>query len=248
MTGNVVDAWSGASYERIAETFTAIHDRIVETLAPSPGERVLDVACGTGGIALRAARAGADVVGVDISPDQIAKAQRAAELEGLRIVLEVGDCQELPYGDAEFDVVVSAFGAIFAPDHARVAAELARVCKPGGRFALTAWPTDDWGETHIRAGRTFEDEINARQWADPDYVRALLGDAYELEFEDGDWVVEAESPEALWEMLSTSVPPLRAWLAEQDPESRERAERVYLEYLRPGVLRRRFVLVLGRRR
>jgi SAM-dependent methyltransferase len=248
VTGNAVDAWSGASYERIAETFTAIHDRIVEALAPSPGERVLDVACGTGGIALRAARAGADVVGVDISPDQIAKAQRAAELEGLPVVFEVGDCQALTYGDAEFDVVVSAFGAIFAPDHARTAAELARVCKRGGRFAMTSWPRDEWGETHIRAGRTFQDEIEARAWAEPDHVRALLGDAFELQFDDGEWVVEAESPEALWEMLSTSVPPLRMWLAEQDPETRERAERVYLEYLQSGVLKRRYVLILGRRR
>jgi ubiquinone/menaquinone biosynthesis C-methylase UbiE len=248
VTGNAVDAWSGASYERIAETFTGIHDRMVEALAPSPGERVLDVACGTGGIALRVARAGADVVGVDISPDQIAKAQSAAELEGLPILFEVGDCQELAYGDAEFDVVVSAFGAIFAPDHVRTAAELIRVCRPGGRFALTSWVADEWSETHIRAGRTFQDEIDAREWADPEYVRGLLGNAYELEFDTGEWRVEAESGEALWEMLSTSVPPLRAWLAEQDDETRTRAESVYLEYLRPAVLRREYVLVLGRRR
>ena len=113
---------------------------------------------------------------------------------------------------------------------------------------MTAWPLDEWSETHIRAGRSFQDEIDAREWADPNHVRGLLGDAYELEFEGGEWRVEAESPEALWEMLSTSVPPLRAWLAEQDDETRDQAERVYLEYLRPGVLQRRFVLVLGRRR
>jgi ubiquinone/menaquinone biosynthesis C-methylase UbiE len=248
VSGNAVDPWSGATYERIAETFTAIHDRIVESLYPRPGERVLDAACGTGGIALRAARAGAEVVGVDISPDQIAKAQRAAELEGLPVAFDVGDCQQLPYADGEFDVVVSAFGAIFAPDHTRTASELARVCKSGGRLALTSWPRDEWSETHVRAGRTFQDEIDAREWGDPDHVRALLGHAFDLEFDAGEWVVEAESPEALWEMLSTSVPPLRAWLAEQDEETRERAEHVYLEYLRPSVLRRRYVLVLGRRR
>jgi SAM-dependent methyltransferase len=248
VTGNAVDAWSGASYERIAETFTEIHDRIVELLAPRPGERLLDVACGTGGVALRAARAGAQVVGVDLSPDQIAKARRAAELEGLDVALDVGDCQELPYHDREFDVVVSAFGAIFAPDHARVAAELARVCRPGGRLALTSWPGDEWSETHVRAGRTFQDEVDAREWARPEYVRGLLGEAFELEFETGEWRVEAESPEALWELLSTSVPPLRAWLAEQVPAGRAHAERVYLEFLQPGVLSREYLLVLGRRR
>ena len=115
--GSIADTWSGASYERIAETFAPIHDRVVEALALEPGARVLDVACGTGGIALRAARAGADVVGIDISPDQLAKARRAAAEEGLAIRLDDGDCQELPYGEAEFDAVASAFGAIFAPDH-----------------------------------------------------------------------------------------------------------------------------------
>src|SRR5690349_4561919 len=132
VTGSDADAWSGASYERIAETFAPIHDRIVEALAIAPGDRVLDVACGTGGVALRAARTGADVAGTDISADQLAKARRAAAAEGLEIQLDEGDCQQLPYADASFDAVVSAFGAVFAADHARTAAELARVCRPGG--------------------------------------------------------------------------------------------------------------------
>jgi SAM-dependent methyltransferase len=248
VAGNVVDVWGGASYERIAATFAAIHDRMVDALALRSGERLLDVACGTGGVALRAARAGADVVGVDLSPDQLAKARAAAELEGLAISFVAGDCQELPFADGEFDVVVSAFGAIFAPDHVRAAGELVRVCRPGGRLALTAWPADEWSETHIRAGRTFPAELDAREWAREAHVRALLGDAFELDFESGEWRVEAESAEALWELLSTSVPPLRAWIADQDDQARERAERIYLDYLGPGVLSRQYVLVLGRRR
>src|SRR4051812_11819074 len=131
VSGSAADTWSGASYERIAETFAPIHDRVVRTLAVEPGTRLLDVACGTGGVALRAARADADVTGIDISADQLAKARRAAEAEGLAIRLDEGDCQELPYADAEFDAVASAFGAIFAPDQERTAAELARVCRPG---------------------------------------------------------------------------------------------------------------------
>jgi ubiquinone/menaquinone biosynthesis C-methylase UbiE len=144
VTRSLADTWSGASYERIAETFTAIHDRLVGALAIEPGVRVLDVACGTGGVALRAARAGASVVGIDISADQLAKARRAADNEGLAIRFDEGDCQELPYADAEFDAVASAFGVIFAPDQERAASELARVCRSGGRLALTAWPQDDW--------------------------------------------------------------------------------------------------------
>jgi SAM-dependent methyltransferase len=245
----VADFWSGASYERIAETFAPIHDRIIEVLALEPGDRVLDVACGTGGVALRAARAGADVVGIDISPDQLAKARAAAGTEGLEIQFDEGDCQELPYADAGFDVVVSAFGAIFAPDHARAAAELARVCRQGGRLALTAWPRDEWAEVGVRAGRTFsQEEADARAWAEEEHIRDHLGDAFDLELQTGVWRVEAASGEELWELASTSMPPLRAWLLEQSEEAREHAERVYLDYLAPGLLERAYVLVLGTRR
>jgi len=248
VTGSAADTWSGASYERIAETFAPIHDRIVEALTVGPAARVLDVACGTGGVALRAARTGADVVGIDISADQLAKARHAAEAEGLAIRFDEGDCQELPYGDAEFDAVASAFGAIFAPDHERTAAQLARVCKPGGRLALTAWPVDAWSETHARAGRVFIEDADAREWSKEEHVRKLLGDAFDLELQTGTWRIEADSGAALWELVSTSMPPLRAWLAEQTEEVRARAEEVYLDYLASGVLARDYVLVLGTRR
>jgi SAM-dependent methyltransferase len=221
---------------------------VVEALAIEPGSRLLDVACGTGGAALRAARAGADVIGIDISADQLAKARRAAETEGLAIRVEEGDCQELPYGDAEFDAVASAFGAIFAPDHERAAAELARVCRPGGRLALTAWPKDEWSEVNERAGRTFPPGPDARDWAFEEHVRGLLGDAFDLELQTGEWRIEAKSGAELWELASTSMPPLRAWLLEQSDEVRARAERVYLDYLASGVLARPYVVVLGTRR
>jgi SAM-dependent methyltransferase len=247
-TGSAADVWSGASYERIAETFAPIHDRIVETLGIRPGDRVLDVACGTGGVALRAARAGAEVAGVDISADQLAKARRAAADEGLEIRFDEGDCRQLPYEDAEFDAVASAFGAIFAPDHVRVAAELARVCRAGGRLVLTAWPKDAWSETHARAGRQFVEDADAREWFEPEHVRGLLGDTFELKFETGRWRVEAGSAVELWELASTSMPPLRAWLASVDGPTRERAERVYLDFLADGVLEREYRFVTGVRR
>lgn len=249
VAGSVADAWSGATYERIAETFAPIHDRVVESLEIGSGVRLLDVACGTGGIALRAARAGADVVGIDISPDQLAKARRAAEAEGLEIRFEEGDCEQLPYVDAAFDAVVSSFGAIFAPDHTRTAAELARVCRSGGRLALTAWPRDEWTEIAVRAGRTVsQEEEAAREWAREEHVRALLGEAFDLELLSGEWRIEMGSGGELWELVSTSMPPLRTWLAEQTDRAREHAERVYLYHLESGVLERNYLLVLGTRR
>jgi ubiquinone/menaquinone biosynthesis C-methylase UbiE len=248
VTGSTADVWSGATYERLAETFAPIHDRVVQLLALEPGSRVLDVACGTGGIALRAARAGAEVVGIDISADQLAKASRAAAGEGLEIRFDEGDCQDLPYEDGAFDAVASAFGAIFGDDHVRTATELARVCRPGGRLALTAWQTDAWSDVHAKAGRTFMLETDAREWSREEHARALLGDSFDLELQTGAWRVEAESGEALWDLVSNSMPPLRAWLAEQSAESRAHAERVYLEFLAPGVLEREYVLILGTRR
>jgi len=247
VTGSVADAWSGASYERIAETFAGIHDRVVEALEIEPGDRVLDVACGTGGVALRAARAGADVVGLDISADQLGKARRAAESEGLEIQFDEGDCEALPYWDGAFVAVASAFGAIFAPDQQRAASELARVSRRAGRLALTAWPKDEWSEVSVRAGRTYPEGADAREWAREEHVRALLGDAFDLEFRAGEWRIEADSGERLWEFVSTSMPPLRTWLAEQTPEGRAHAEQVYRDYLAPGVLERNYVLVLGTR-
>jgi SAM-dependent methyltransferase len=244
---SVADSWSGASYERIAETFAPIHDRVVAALAIEPGARVLDVACGTGGVALRAAQAGANVVGIDISADQLAKARRAAEEEGLAIRFDGGDCQELQYGDAEFDLVASAFGAIFADDQERTAAELARVCRPDGRLAITAWQKDPWSDLHTKAVRPQYD-VDARRWGEEEHIRALLGAAFALELEGGTWRIEADSGEALWELVSTSMPPLRAWLASVDEQTRAHAEQVYLDFLASGVLARDYVLVLGTRR
>jgi ubiquinone/menaquinone biosynthesis C-methylase UbiE len=246
-TGSAAELWSGASYERLAETFAPIHDRVVAALAPGPGTRFLDVGCGTGGVALRTARAGADVVGIDISADQLEKARRAAADAGLEIRFDEGDAQELPYSDAEFDCVASAFGVVFAPDHVRAANELARVCRPEGRLALTAWQEDAWTELHEKAGRTFSPESVATEWSQEEHLRALLGDAFELQFQTGKWRIEAESGDALWEFVSTSMPPLRSWLAAADAAARGHAERVYRRFLAPGFFEREYVLVLGTR-
>lgn len=248
VTGSASETWSGASYERLAETFAPIHDRIVAALAPGPGVRLLDVGCGTGGVALRAARTGADVVGIDISADQIEKARRAAADAGLVTRFDEGDAQELPYADAEFDGVASTFGMVFAPDHDRAANELARVCRPAGSLAFTAWQQDAWSDLHEKAGRTLSPEADAREWSQEEHARQLLGDAFELEYQTGTWRVEAESGDALWEFVSTSMPPLRSWLAAADAAARDHAERVYREFLEPGVFEREYVLVLGTRR
>jgi len=116
------------------------------------------------------------------------------------------------------------------------------------KVALTAWTKDAWSELHAKAGRTFSLEVDAREWSQEEHLRALLGGAFELELRTGTWRVEAESGEELWEMLSNSMPPLRAWLAAADDTARTHAERVYRGFLQPGALEREYVLVLGTRR
>jgi SAM-dependent methyltransferase len=106
------------------------------------GMRVLDVACGTGNLAIPAAKAGALVTGVDIASNLVEQARERAKSEGVKIQFDEGDAEELPYPDALFDVVVSMFGAMFAPRPDRVAAELVRVCRPGGQIALANWTPD----------------------------------------------------------------------------------------------------------
>ena len=239
--------WSGASYERIAQTFAPIHDRVVAELEAAPGKAFLDLACGTGGVALRAARRGADVTGVDISPDQLEKARAAAEAEGVAVRFDEGDCQALPYGDGAFEAVASVFGLIFAASHARAAHELARVTRRGGRIAFTAWHDDDWAQLARDLGRPDPPGDAATEWSGEDYVRTLLEDAFELRFDAGEWVV-VDSPQGLWELVSTSAPPIRAWLETLTPARRAEVEQAYLTFFAPGEIRRRYVLVLGSRR
>jgi SAM-dependent methyltransferase len=246
---NLSDAaarWSGADYERVAETFAPVHDRIVDGLSLRAGDRVLDVATGTGGVALRAARAGAEVVGVDISADQLSKARAAADAEGIPLELIECDCQEMPLPDESFDAAASAFGLIFAPDHARAGAELARVCKPGARIAVTAWTFDAFSETAERVGRPASPGEDPRLWSGEEHARGSLP-AFDLRFETGTWRVQEASADAVWELLATSVPPIKLWLAEQDEATREAAKHAYSEVFPDGVLERQYVLILGTR-
>lgn len=248
MTQPAAELWSGASYERIAETFAPIHDRVLGTLALRAGQRVLDLACGTGQLALRAARSGAEVVGLDISRDQLAKARRAAAEAGLDVRFDEGDCQALPYPDAGFDAVASVFGLIFAESHRGAAAELARICRRAARIALTAWTDDDWARLGERLGRPSTAGDDALDWGREEYVRQLLGSTFDVRFDHGEWTVRRESPEALWELISTSAPPLKAWLESLDERRAEEARRGYLELFAGGELRRPYLLVLGTRR
>ncbi len=131
--------WMAGDYGHFAKFLEAGAMEFFPSLRIVPGERVLDVACGAGQLAFPAARAGATVTGIDIATNLIGQAQSRAKEEGLAIRFEEGDAEDLPYEDAAFDVVFSLIGAMFAPRPERVAAELVRVCRPGGRIVMGNW-------------------------------------------------------------------------------------------------------------
>ncbi len=131
--------WMAGDYGTFAKYLEPGALEFFARLNIQPGERVLDVGCGAGQLALPAARAGATVTGVDIATNLIEQARARAEAEGLAIQFDEGDAEQLPYPDAAFDVVFSLIGAMFAPRPDRVAAELRRVCRPGGRIVMINW-------------------------------------------------------------------------------------------------------------
>ena len=131
--------WIAGDFGEIARYYASQAAEFVERLELKPGMKVLDVACGTGNTALPEARAGAVVTGVDIAPNLVEQARENARREGLNATFDEGDAEALPYQDASFDAVVTMFGAMFAPRPELVAAELKRVCRPGGFIAMANW-------------------------------------------------------------------------------------------------------------
>ncbi len=132
--------WASGDYARIArEVVAPLGPVLVQACAVGPGDRVLDVAAGTGNAARAAARAGADVVASDLVPELLDAGRAAAGTEGPALQWEEADAQALPFEDAGFDVVLSCIGVMFAPDHRRSADELLRTCRPGGRIGLLSW-------------------------------------------------------------------------------------------------------------
>jgi SAM-dependent methyltransferase len=134
--------WMAGDYDLFSRYMEKDAGEFFRRLAIRPGTKLLDVGCGAGQLALIAARAGAKVTGCDIATNSLEKARNRAAAEGLTVTFEEGDAEALPCGDAQFDAVVSLIGAMFAPRPELVAAELTRVCRPGGMIAMANWTPD----------------------------------------------------------------------------------------------------------
>jgi ubiquinone/menaquinone biosynthesis C-methylase UbiE len=133
------DAWMDGDFGVLAKYGEYDAEQFMARRTVKPGMAVLDVACGTGNLAVQAAKRGASVTGVDIATNLLEQGRRRVHQEGLAVQFDEGDAEELPYPDGSFDLVVSMWGAMFAPRPERVAAELVRVCRPGGTIAMANW-------------------------------------------------------------------------------------------------------------
>jgi SAM-dependent methyltransferase len=166
-----------------------------------------------------------------------------------------GNPEYLPYDDDTFDVVLSAFAFIWAPDHANVAIELARVIPPGGRLGFTAWkPNPKLGELYRRFSEEPLEGRESTEWGREDHVEDMFGEDFELDFEDGTLWLDVESGEDLWQLFSHSSPPIVSLLRRLEDERREDFHRAFVdlfESYRDGDrvrAPRRYLMTLGRRR
>jgi SAM-dependent methyltransferase len=174
--------WASGDYASVAkDVIPATGHALVEATPVRPGDRVLDVAAGSGNASIPAARRGATVVASDLTPELLERGRVDAEREGLDIAWEQGDAEALPYDDATFDTVISCVGVMFAPHHQVAADELVRVLRPGGRLGLLSWTPQGFIGQMFATMKPFvpAPPPGAQPpplWGDPDHVQALLGD------------------------------------------------------------------------
>jgi SAM-dependent methyltransferase len=174
--------WALGDYPAVAsEVIAALGHRLVAAAGIGPGHRVLDVAAGSGNVAIPAAAAGAEVVASDLTPELLEAGRATARDAGVELTWEVGDAERLPYGDATFDTVTSCVGVMFAPHHQPAADELLRVTRPGGTVALVSWtPAGFIGQMFATMKPYAAPPPPGAQppplWGDEDHVRALFGD------------------------------------------------------------------------
>lgn len=218
--------WSTGDYPDIAKMIQEAADAVVESSGVQPDELVLDVATGSGNVAVVAAGAGARVTGLDLTPELLDVARARASEAGLSIEWVEGDAEKLPYADDTFDRVTSCFGVMFAPRHEVAARELARVARPGATVSFAAWTPE--GIT----GRMFRtvashmpppppELIPAVMWGNEDHVRSLFADTgAELAFERRAVMFVHDSPDSWVEYQSRTLGPAILARGALEPQGR----------------------------
>jgi SAM-dependent methyltransferase len=193
--------WTAGDYPDLARTIASVGELVAERAQAGAGDSLLDVATGSGNVAIPAALAGAEVTGLDLTPKLLEVARERAAEAGVQVEFVEGDAEELPFDDRSFDRVTSCFGVMFAPRHDVAAAQLVRVAKPGARIVVAAWTPEGLNGRMFKTVGSympppppeFEQPV---MWGDQEHVRSLFADSgAELAFEQRDVAFEAESPQ-----------------------------------------------------
>jgi ubiquinone/menaquinone biosynthesis C-methylase UbiE len=259
-------AWALGDYHRFAKaTVWEVGELLVRACGVSVGQRVLDVAAGTGNTAIRAATAGAEVVASDLTPENFEAGRREAEANGVELEWVEADAEALPFGDGEVDVVTSSFGAIFAPGHQAVADEMVRVCRPGGTIGMANFTPEGLITDFFAALAPYMPPSPAHAlppalWGDEEHLRTLFGDRVEsVETTRTHYVERAESPREYRELFKQTFGPVVAIymsLADQ-PDRAAALDRELLEFAtrtnsspagEPAEYRYEYLLIVARLR
>ena len=226
----------GAGYDEISRGIADSIEHAVLRLSPQPGERILDLAAGTGWTSRRVVRRGAKVVGVDLGEDLIRAAQERASAEGLEIEYRVGDAESLPFADGEFDAVISTCGIMFASRPDAAGSELARVTRKDGRIALTTWLPDSNVFEMFKVMKPYmapppdPAPPSPFEWGKPKRVRELLSKDFDLKFERGTSFYREPSGEAALQTFSMNYGPTKALANSLDKSRRADLRRDFVAF------------------
>ncbi len=228
--------WASGDFAVIGTTLQIVGELLCEGVDLRAGERVLDVAAGNGNATLAAARRFATVTSTDYVPALLERGRRRAEAEGLEVTFEPADAEALPYPTASFDVVLSTFGVMFAPDHERAAGELMRVCRRGGRIGLASWtPTGFLGQLFRVVGRHVPPPPGVRSpllWGTDAHIRELFKGAARVEHMVRTFDFRYRSPEHWIEVFRAFYGPVHKAFAALESEPQKALETDLLELLR----------------
>jgi SAM-dependent methyltransferase len=229
--------WASGDFAMVATGIIMVGELLCESVDLRSGQKVLDVATGSGNTALAAARRWCDVTGIDFVPALLERARERAACERLPITFQEGDAENLPFADGSFDVVLSTFGAMFGPDQEKVASELLRVCRPKGKIGMANWTLDSFvGETQRLAARYLPPPPDVKSpmlWGTEARLQELFGDSISsLQVTRRSFVFRFRSEQHWLEFQQSYLGPVRQLFEALDPTQQEQLSRDAIEVVR----------------
>jgi ubiquinone/menaquinone biosynthesis C-methylase UbiE len=228
--------WASGDFAVIGTTLQIVGELLCEAVDVGGGERVLDVAAGNGNATLAAARRFAHVTSTDYVPALLDAGRRRAEAEGFPVTFEVADAEALPYPAGSFDVILSTFGVMFAPDHAKSSNEMLRVCRLGGRIGLASWTPEGFIGQMLRVvSKHVPPPAGVKSpllWGTRDHLQAMFGSAASIAHTVRDFMFRYESPEHFVDIFRTFYGPVHKAFGARDANGQQALEADLLALLR----------------